>query len=55
MLYCDKCGSGDCCERTDLENEPVLCDDCYDKEFKKALGLKKFNFEMTEIFNKLRK
>ncbi len=29
MYFCEKCGSGDCCERTDLIGEPVLCDDCY--------------------------
>ena len=32
MFYCDKCGSTDCCERTDLVNEPVLCDKCYAEE-----------------------
>lgn len=29
MFFCEKCGNGDCCERTDLVNEPVLCDECY--------------------------
>lgn len=29
MFYCDRCGSGDCCERADLKGEPVLCDNCY--------------------------
>lgn len=32
MFYCEKCGSGDCCERTDLIGEPILCDDCYGKK-----------------------
>lgn len=31
MFYCDKCSDTNCCERTDLWNEPVLCDKCYDK------------------------
>ena len=34
MFYCDKCGSTDCCERTDLVNEPVLCDKCYAEEIR---------------------
>lgn len=29
MFCCDVCGSADCCERTDLIGEPVLCDVCY--------------------------
>lgn len=29
MFFCEKCESTDCCERTDLEGEPVLCDECY--------------------------
>lgn len=29
IFSCEICGSTDCCERTDLPNEPVLCDDCY--------------------------
>lgn len=29
MFYCEICGSADCCERTDLDGEPILCDDCY--------------------------
>lgn len=29
MIYCGKCGNLDCYERTDLVNEPVLCDQCY--------------------------
>lgn len=29
MFFCERCGNGDCCERTDLVSEPVLCDDCY--------------------------
>lgn len=32
MFYCEKCGSADACERTDLVNEPVLCDKCYSEE-----------------------
>ena len=32
MFYCEKCGSTDACERTDLVNEPVLCDKCYVEE-----------------------
>ena len=26
---CSKCGDTNACERTDLVNEPVLCDKCY--------------------------
>ena len=40
MWYCDRCGDGDCCERTDIEGEPVLCDKCYE-EAKKRQGGKK--------------
>ena len=29
MFYCDKCEDTNCCERTDLPKEPVLCDKCY--------------------------
>lgn len=29
MFWCEKCGSTDACERTDLVNEPILCDKCY--------------------------
>lgn len=29
MFYCEKCGCADACERTDLVDEPVLCDNCY--------------------------
>lgn len=32
MFYCEKCGDGDCCERTDIEGELVLCDKDYDLE-----------------------
>lgn len=32
MYSCEKCDAGDCCEKTDLPNEPVLCDKCYAKE-----------------------
>lgn len=32
MFYCEKCGSSDACERTNMVNEPVLCDDCYRQE-----------------------
>lgn len=28
MFYCELCGDTDCCERTDLIGEPVLCDRC---------------------------
>ena len=31
MFYCERCGDADCCERLDLETEPVLCDKCYEK------------------------
>lgn len=33
MFFCEKCGDSDCCERTDLPEEPVLCDSCYEYEF----------------------
>lgn len=32
MFYCEKCGTGNCCERRDLKGEPVLCDECYGLE-----------------------
>lgn len=32
MFWCKKCKSTDCCERTDLIGEPILCDECYKKE-----------------------
>ena len=31
IFSCEICGSTDCCKRTDLANEPVLCDECYKK------------------------
>ncbi len=31
MFYCERCGDADCCERLDLQSEPVLCDECYEK------------------------
>lgn len=33
MFYCENCGSGDCCERTDIPEAQILCDSCY-KEVK---------------------
>ena len=32
MIECERCGNPDCCERTDLRREPVLCDECYASE-----------------------
>lgn len=29
MPECSWCGDPDCCERTDLRGEPILCDECY--------------------------
>lgn len=29
MFFCEMCGSGDCCERTDIYGGPILCDTCY--------------------------
>lgn len=29
MLYCEKCGINNACERIDLVGEPVLCETCY--------------------------
>lgn len=29
MFECELCGDGDCCERCDLAEDPVLCDECY--------------------------
>lgn len=29
MLECEWCGDPDCCERLDLEWEPILCNECY--------------------------
>lgn len=29
MFYCEMCGSGDCCERTDIHGGLILCDTCY--------------------------
>nr|DAJ03609.1 MAG TPA: RRN7 Zinc-finger of RNA-polymerase I-specific TFIIB, Rrn7 [Caudoviricetes sp.] len=42
MFYCEMCGSGDCCERTDIHGGPILCDKCYmeakrDQEDKDAI------------------
>lgn len=42
MFWCEECKSTDCCERTDLVEEPVLCDECY----RKNIGTKK-----TRILN----
>jgi len=28
MIWCQKCGDGDCCERCNLPGCPVLCDEC---------------------------
>ena len=25
MYYCEKCGSGDCCERLNIKDEPTIC------------------------------
>ena len=38
MFYCENCGDPDCCERLDLWEEPVLCDECYlsAKEFEEG-------------------
>ena len=38
MFYCEWCGDADCCERLDLREEPILCDECYlsAKEFEKG-------------------
>lgn len=55
MFYCDKCEDTDCCERTDLPNEPVLCDDCYAKEFvtfnEKRIWYQKRFVEVTNKFS----
>ena len=32
MFCCEKCGNSDACERTDLKNDPVLCEECYSLE-----------------------
>lgn len=42
MFFCEMCGSGDCCERTDIHGGPILCDKCYmeakrDQEDKDAI------------------
>ena len=29
MYGCERCDNPDCCERLDLPQEPVLCDECY--------------------------
>ncbi len=29
MFFCEICGSGDCCERTDIHGGLILCDVCY--------------------------
>lgn len=36
MFYCEICGNGNCCERTDIPEQLVLCDSCY-HEFKGML------------------
>lgn len=43
MHSCEKCDAGDCCERTDLKNEPVLCDKCYAEELKNIQENLRFN------------
>ena len=42
-VHCEKCDSTDCCERTDLPDEPILCDECFRKA-RKSLRMKLFPF-----------
>lgn len=42
MFFCEMCGSGDCSERTDISQQPILCNRCYveanqDNEDRKAI------------------
>lgn len=46
MFYCDKCEDIDCCERTDLPNEPVLCDKCY-------MEIKSYNKAIQDFYDKV--
>lgn len=49
MFYCSICGCGDCCERTDIPEEPVLCDSCY---YKYRLGVILLNSVAKRLRNK---
>ena len=49
MFYCEKCGDTDCCERTGLLGEPVLCDKCHEK----AVRLQFRIFQICIIFSGL--
>lgn len=49
MFYCEICGNGNCCERTDIPEELVLCDSCY-QEFKKML--QDDNIQKNDIYSK---
>ena len=31
MFFCEICGGGDCCERTDIHGGLILCDVCYQR------------------------
>ena len=31
MIFCERCGDADCCERLDILTEPILCDKCYEE------------------------
>ena len=46
MFYCDKCEDTNCCERTDLPNEPVLCDKCYAE-------IKSYNKAIQDFYDKV--
>lgn len=45
VFCCSICDSTECCERTDLHSEPVLCDICYYfiVNLQKSLGFRKEN------------
>lgn len=54
-VHCEKCDSTDCCERTDLPKEPILCDECYKKARKiRKMQLFPFGYEVPS-FHKLLK
>lgn len=49
-VSCEKCDSAECCERTDLPDEPILCDECYNKVRKiRKMELFSFTYERPNL------
>lgn len=53
MFYCEECNDTNACERTDLANEPVLCDECYRKA-KRDEAITRFKAEVRNVLCKKR-